>query len=86
MKLASLVIFLHQVLAAHADRQAARRQLRDLLAKPNDRLIRDIGLTRDDLHKLANLWAIPEPPSDPRVKRSARTDRADAAEIPFRRP
>lgn len=86
MKLASLVIFLHQILAAHADRQAARRQLRDLLAKPDDRLIRDIGLTRDDLRSLANLWVIPEPPPDHPLKPSARQDRADAAEIPFRRP
>lgn len=38
------------------DYPKTQRELRTLLAKPGDQLIKDIGLTRDKVRRLANDW------------------------------
>lgn len=37
-------------------RAARRRSMRRLLLQKDDRMLRDIGLTRDDLHRLLDQW------------------------------
>ncbi|MGB3280837.1 MAG: DUF1127 domain-containing protein [Pseudorhodobacter sp.] len=38
------------------ERAARRRSMRRLLLQKDDRMLRDIGLTRDDLHQLLDQW------------------------------
>ncbi len=47
---------LGRALTAYRDRRADRRELRELLAKHNDHLIDDAGLSRTDLRTLAGDW------------------------------
>lgn len=48
--------------ARQADRQAARRSLGALLAKPDDHLIRDIGLSRAEVERMLD---VPEADMNP---------------------
>lgn len=43
-------------LARWRDRIRARRAMGWLLRRPDDRLLRDIGLTRDDLRRMLDAW------------------------------
>ena len=52
--------FPRTLFARWLSRRARRRSMGFLLKKPDDRLIEDIGLSRDDLHRLLDALDPPE--------------------------